>query len=70
MDGSGEPGRRADVAVQGGAIAAVGDLSRSAAARTIDAAGRTVTPGFIDPHAHCDLLLLADPRRQARSSRA
>ena len=66
VDGSGEPGRRADVAVQGGAIAAVGDLSRSAAARTIDAAGRTVTPGFIDPHAHSDLLLLADPRGQSK----
>ena len=52
-DGSGANARRADVAVFGGKIAAVGE-NLSGARRTIDAAGRAVTPGFIDIHRHGD----------------
>lgn len=43
---------RADVGVRGDRIVAVGDLSRAAAARVIDARDRYVTPGFIDVHSH------------------
>ena len=54
IDGTGRPAFAADVAVSGGRIAAIGDLSAASAAHVIDAAGRTVTPGFIDIHRHAD----------------
>ena len=53
VDGTGAPARRADVAVSGGRIVAVGDCD-GAAARTIDAEGALVTPGFVDIHTHYD----------------
>lgn len=56
-DGTGGPLRRADVAVAGGRIAAVGDLADLSARTVIDCSGRTVTPGFIDSHSHADFLL-------------
>ena len=57
IDGSGTAARRADVAVSGDRITAVGDLGGLAAARTIDCTGKTVTPGFIDIHSHSDWLV-------------
>lgn len=52
LDGTGNPWVRADVAVTGGRIIAVGDLADMTAARTIDATGLHVAPGFIDTHSH------------------
>ena len=43
---------RADIAVSGGRIAAVGDIADGDAAEVIDASGRIVSPGFIDMHMH------------------
>jgi len=60
IDGSGAPARRADVAVEGGRITALGDLSKLEAARVLDCTDRVVTPGFIDIHSHADWLLPAD----------
>jgi N-acyl-D-amino-acid deacylase len=54
VDGSGNPWFTADVGVKDGRIAAVGLLGNATAARTIDATGRIVTPGFIDMHSHAD----------------
>ena len=54
VDGSGAPGRHADVGVAGGSIRAIGQLSGAAALRTIDASGLVVAPGFIDVHTHVD----------------
>lgn len=52
-DGSGAPGRRADVAINGDRIVAVGAIATKATARTtVDAKGKVVAPGFIDPHSH------------------
>ena len=61
IDGSGSPGREADVAIAGGKIAAVGDLADAAAERRIDATGLVVSPGFIDMHNHSDDTLLDEP---------
>jgi len=60
IDGTGGPARRADVAVAGGRIAAVGQVDGDAI-RTIDATGLAVAPGFIDVHSHDDVALLNNP---------
>jgi N-acyl-D-aspartate/D-glutamate deacylase len=52
LDGTGNPWMRADVAITGNRIAAVGDLSKARARRTIDLAGLYLAPGFIDAHSH------------------
>jgi N-acyl-D-amino-acid deacylase len=57
IDGTGAPARRADVAVTGGRVEAVGDLAGLAAARSLDCRGRVVTPGFVDVHSHSDWLV-------------
>jgi N-acyl-D-aspartate/D-glutamate deacylase len=54
LDGSGNPYFYADVGIRGDEIVAVGDLSDASAARTIDAEGQYVTPGFIGLHEHID----------------
>ncbi|MEV0234548.1 D-aminoacylase [Nonomuraea sp. NPDC050786] len=54
LDGTGAPPYRADVAVEGGRIAAVGRLDGAQAGAVIDATGRFVAPGFVDCHAHGD----------------
>lgn len=63
VDGTGGPGRLADVGVLGDRILAVGDLSDvnpTNAATVIDVTGRVVSPGFIDPHGHSDGSVLLD----------
>ena len=60
IDGTGAPRARADVAVSGDRILAVGALEGMTAARMVDAADRIVSPGFIDVHTHDDNLLLVD----------
>jgi N-acyl-D-aspartate/D-glutamate deacylase len=63
IDGTGTPGRAADVGVEGDRITVVGDLSTVCdgdAARVIDAVGHVVAPGFVDPHGHSDGSVLVD----------
>src|SRR5258705_3919978 len=65
IDGTGGPSVTGSVAVRDGRIAGVGRVS-GAAARTIDARGRVVAPGFIDPHSHSDLTLLTDGNAESK----
>ena len=67
LDGSGNPWRRADVGIRDGRIAALGRLHGARAARTVDAGGRLVTPGFIDAHSHAAEALTRDALREARA---
>jgi N-acyl-D-amino-acid deacylase len=57
IDGTGAARRRADVAITGDRISAIGDLGDLAARQVIDAADRIVVPGFIDIHSHSDWLV-------------
>lgn len=63
IDGTGAPAVRADVAVAGGRIVAIGslDAERRRAVETIDVTGRVVCPGFVDAHGHSDLAVLSAP---------
>lgn len=54
IDGTGSPAYRADVGIANGRIAAISDLQTAPAGTVIDAAGKYVTPGFIDIHRHAD----------------
>lgn len=60
VDGTGAAEQHADVGVDDGRIVAVGDVPD--ARREVDAAGKVVTPGFVDIHSHSDFTLLVDPR--------
>jgi N-acyl-D-aspartate/D-glutamate deacylase len=60
VDGSGSEPVRADVAVHGGRVVAVGSIDETAGT-TLDADGLVVSPGFVDPHTHYDAQLFWDP---------
>jgi N-acyl-D-amino-acid deacylase len=57
VDGTGSPWFKADVAVAGGKIVKVGVPGDQEAARTIDATGLVVAPGFVDIHSHADFVV-------------
>ncbi|HTO46330.1 MAG TPA: amidohydrolase family protein [Burkholderiales bacterium] len=59
-DGSGTPGRTADVAVRDGRIAELGRVA-GAARETVDASGRALMPGIVDLHTHYDAQITWDP---------
>jgi N-acyl-D-amino-acid deacylase len=67
FDGTGAAGQRADVAVDGERITALGDLADQVGKKTIDAAGLVVTPGFVDVHTHFDAQLFWDPMATSSS---
>jgi N-acyl-D-aspartate/D-glutamate deacylase len=59
VDGTGAPGRPADVAIRDGRIVDVGDSLRGE--HELDATGQVVAPGFIDIHSHYDAQVFWDP---------
>lgn len=65
VDGTGGAARKGSIAITAGKVAAVGDV-QGTAAKTIDAHGRTVAPGFIDMHSHSDMPLLTDGNGQSK----
>lgn len=60
VDGSGSEGRTADVAIQNGVIAEVGE-ELGPGKREVDATGKLVTPGWVDMHTHYDAQATWDP---------
>ncbi len=66
VDGSGAPGREADVGVLDGRIQVVGDVAGSGR-EELDARGKLVTPGFVDIHTHYDGQATWDERMQPSS---
>ncbi len=68
LDGTGAPPCRADLAITGDRIAAVGRLDDVPAATVIDATGRFVARGFVDCHAHGDAAVF-DPSVQLAAVR-
>lgn len=57
VDGAGTPWYYGDLAVKDGLIAAIGRLQGQNAHQIVEAAGLTLTPGFIDLHSHSDTTL-------------
>ena len=59
VDGTGNPGRTADVAIRDGRIVAIGEVSGNGN-HEIDAEGLVVAPGFVDVHTHFDAQVFWD----------
>lgn len=65
IDGTGAPARRADVAIHGDRVAAIGAIG-GAAARVLDATHCIVTPGFVDVHGHSDSTLFLNRKLESK----
>ena len=61
VDGTGSPWYSGDIAIQGGKIAAIGQLAQAETKGTIDAHGMVVAPGFIDMLGQSELTILVNP---------
>jgi dihydroorotase/N-acyl-D-amino-acid deacylase len=61
IDGTGSPWYSGDVGIRGGKISAIGNLSDAQRARTIDAHGKVVAPGFIDMLGQSEMTILVEP---------
>ena len=59
VDGSGLPAYLGDIAINDGRICKIGKVDGEAK-QSVEAAGKVVAPGFIDPHTHFDAQLLWD----------
>ncbi|MBV8910836.1 MAG: D-aminoacylase [Gammaproteobacteria bacterium] len=62
IDGTGSPWYSGDIGIRGGRIAGIGHLEDESRARTIDAHGLVVAPGFIDMLGQSELSILVEPR--------
>jgi dihydroorotase/N-acyl-D-amino-acid deacylase len=57
VDGTGFESVRVDIAIKESEIVKIGNFKSESAKRIIDASGLTISPGFIDLHAHLDPIL-------------
>lgn len=57
IDGTGKTGYQGDLGIEGDRLAFVGGSSGVQAAKTVDASGKVVCPGVVDPHSHADMSL-------------
>ncbi|HPC18015.1 MAG TPA: amidohydrolase family protein [Candidatus Hydrogenedentes bacterium] len=64
VDGTGKPGIKADVGIEKDRISLVGHANGFTAAREIDASGKVVCPGIVDPHSHADLTIFRPDHAQ------
>ncbi len=62
-DGTGQPGRKGDLALRGERIVAVGTFTVAGQPKVLDGTGLVVAPGFIDLHTHSDTALLQPTTR-------
>jgi dihydroorotase/N-acyl-D-amino-acid deacylase len=58
LDGTGRPGWRGDLVIEGERLAGAGPIEPSSRGREIDCSGLAIAPGFIDAHSHSDLQVL------------
>lgn len=66
VDGTGAQPAQADVLIENDRVAAVAPRLKSSDAKTIDASGLIVAPGFIDAHSHSDANALIDSVAEGR----
>ncbi|MCP4543088.1 MAG: D-aminoacylase [Chloroflexi bacterium] len=66
IDGTGKPAFKSDVGIAKDRIVVVADNIEQEAQRTIQAQGLHIAPGFIDPHTHSGMTLLADPKAESK----
>lgn len=66
VDGTGQARYKGDIGITGDTISDIGDLSAAEAGYTIDAAGKIVSPGFIDVHTHSDFSIIFDGSAASR----
>src|SRR6058998_1091469 len=66
VDGTGAPWYRGDIGIRGDTIVAIGDLSATSAATTLDAQDQIVSPGFIDLLGQSQSAVLTDPHLEAK----
>lgn len=67
LDGTGQPGRTADVAVDRGRIVALGTGIGARGTQELDVSGAVVSPGFIDLHSHADFTIMAAPAARTQT---
>ena len=66
VDGTGAPWMRADIAIKGDRIAAIGTLGAAQAGTRIDASNLVVAPGFIDLLGQSEFNVLVDNRAASK----
>ena len=67
VDGTGSSRRLAAVGIKDGKLVLDVSLDQASSARTIDAEGLIVAPGFIDMHSHSDTTMLEDPGGESKA---